>query len=202
MLLELFSVFFKLGIFTIGGGIAMLPLLRQTIVEDKGWFDNDEFIDIVSVCQSLPGVVAVNLATFIGFRKRGLLGSVVATFGVILPSFIIILLIARGFASIDDNSYLGGAMAGLRAAALGLVVIAIIQLASKVFDGPWSVLAAITSFALIALFKVNTVYVIIIFIVIGATNAVISGRRIKKADIKKADIKEKDSEPSVEREVK
>ena len=81
-------------------------------------------------------------------------------------------------------------------------MIAIIQLASKVFDGPWSVLAAITSFALIALFKVNTVYVIIIFIVIGATNAVISGRRIKKADIKKADIKEKDSEPSVEREVK
>ncbi len=180
MLVELFLVFFKLGIFTIGGGIAMLPLLRQAIVEDKKWFTDEEFTDIIVVSQGLPGVVAVNMATFVGYRKRGFAGSLVSTIGVIMPSFMIILLVARGVATLNDNPYLGGAMAGLRAAALGLVVVAIIQLASTVVKGKWSVLAAVASFAMIVFLKINTIYVILFFIAIGALQAIIVGRRIDR----------------------
>ena len=79
VLLELFILFFKLGAFTIGGGIAMLPLLRNTLVEEKKWFDEEEFVDIVSVCQSLPGVVAINMATYVGYKKKGLAGSLIST---------------------------------------------------------------------------------------------------------------------------
>ena len=80
MLLEIFLVFLKLGAFTIGGGVAMIPILQKAMVEDKKWFTEDEMVDIIAICQGLPGVIAVNMATYVGFRKRGFLGSLVATF--------------------------------------------------------------------------------------------------------------------------
>ena len=100
-MLELFVTFFKLGLFTIGGGVAMIPVLQDIAVRQKGWFTEEEALDIIAVCQTLPGVVAINMATFVGFRKRGLPGSLVATTGIILPSFFIILLIAKGLANIQ-----------------------------------------------------------------------------------------------------
>ena len=86
-MLEIFVTFFKLGLFTIGGGVAMIPILSNIMVKDKKWFTEDEMIDIIAICQGLPGVIAINMATYVGFKKRGLIGSFVATFGVILPSF-------------------------------------------------------------------------------------------------------------------
>ena len=103
ILIELFIVFFKLGAFTIGGGIAMLPLLQNTLINEKKWFTKEEFMDIVAVCQSLPGVVAINMATYVGYKKKGLIGSVVSTFGVTIPSFTMILIIARFITSLGDN---------------------------------------------------------------------------------------------------
>lgn len=167
ILVELFIVFFKLGAFTIGGGIAMLPLLQNTLINEKKWFTKEEFMDIVAVCQSLPGVVAINMATYVGYKKKGLAGSIVSTFGVTIPSFTMILIIAKFITSMGDNGVLMGAMAGLRAAALGMVVVAMIQLMPAAIKNKWAMLAAIGAFVLIAILKVNTAYVILLFAVLG-----------------------------------
>ena len=177
ILIELFIVFFKLGAFTIGGGIAMLPLLQNTLINEKKWFTKEEFMDIVAVCQSLPGVVAINMATYVGYKKKGLIGSIVSTFGVTIPSFTMILIIARFITSLGDNGVLMGAMAGLRAAALGMVVVALIQLMPAAIKNKWAMLAAVVAFVLIAVLKVNTAYVILLFAVLGITIAFAGSRK-------------------------
>ena len=181
VLTELFIVFFKLGAFTIGGGIAMLPLLQNTLIEEKKWFTKEEFVDIVAVCQSLPGVVAINMATYVGYKKKGLIGSIVATFGVTIPSFVLILIIANGITALGDNRTVMGAMAGLRAAALGLVAVAIIQLVPSAIKSIWSVLAAAGAFILIGVLNVNTAYVILLFLVLGVASAMIGGKKTAAA---------------------
>lgn len=178
VLVELFVVFFKLGAFTIGGGIAMLPLLQNTLINEKKWFTKEEFMDIVAVCQSLPGVVAINMATYVGYKKKGLIGSIVSTFGVTIPSFIMILIIAKFITSLGDNGVMMGAMAGLRAAALGMVVVALIQLMPAAIKNKWALLAAIVAFVLIALLKVNTAYVILLFAVLGITITFAGNRKM------------------------
>jgi chromate transporter len=181
ILIELFTVFFKLGAFTIGGGIAMLPLLQNTLINEKKWFTKEEFMDIVAVCQSLPGVVAINMATYVGYKKKGLIGSVVSTFGVTIPSFTMILIIARFITSLGDNGVLMGAMAGLRAAALGMVVVALIQLMPAAIKNKWAMLAAVVAFVLIAVLKVNTAYVILLFAVLGITVTFAGSRKMAAA---------------------
>ena len=167
ILAELFWVFFKLGAFTVGGGIAMLPILQNSLIYEKKWFTEEEFVDAVAVCQGLPGVIAVNMATYVGYKKKGLAGSVVATFAVVTPSFLMILIIAKFLTSVIDDPYVAGAMAGFRVEALGLVVVAVIQLSPKVIKGPWTVAAAVLAFVLIAVFNIDTAYVILLFIVLG-----------------------------------
>ena len=182
MLAELFVVFFKLGAFTIGGGIAMLPLLQNTLINDKKWFTEEEFVDIVAVCQSLPGVVAINMATYVGYKKKGLAGSVVSALGVTIPSFVLILIIANGITALGGNGAVMGAMAGLRAAALGLIVVSIIQLSGAVFKGKWTILAAAASFIMIAVLNINTAYVILIFLLLGIASAVVGGKKAAAAE--------------------
>lgn len=159
----------------------MLPLLQNSLTKEKNWFSQEEFVDIVAVCQSLPGVIAINMATYVGYKKKGFLGSLVSTFGVVLPSFVMILLIATFISNLSDNPYVAGAMAGLRAAALGLVVVAVIQMASVVFKGVWTMLAAALSFVLIAVFNVNTAYVILLFVAIGVVSSFIGGKTEKES---------------------
>ena len=187
ILLELFIVFFKLGAFTIGGGIAMLPLLQNTLINEKKWFTKEEFMDIVAVCQSLPGVVAINMATYVGYKKKGLIGSIVSTFGVTIPSFVMILIIAKFITSLGDNGVLMGAMAGLRAAALGMVVVALIQLMPAAIKNKWAMMAAIVAFVLIAILKVNTAYVILLFAVLGIT-VTFAGSRKTAAEAAKSGV--------------
>jgi len=182
VLIELFVVFFKLGAFTIGGGIAMLPLLQNTLINEKKWFTKEEFVDIVAVCQSLPGVVAINMATYVGYKKKGLIGSIVSTFGVTIPSFVMILIIARFIRSLGDNSIAMGAMAGLRAAALGMVVVAVIQLMPAAIKNKWALLAAAAAFVLIAVLRVNTAYVILLFAVLGVA-VTFAGSRKAAAEV-------------------
>lgn len=181
MLAELFWVFFKLGAFTVGGGIAMLPILQNSLIYEKKWFTEEEFVDAVAVCQGLPGVIAVNMATYVGYKKKGLAGSVVSTFAVVTPSFLMILIIAKFLGMISDNPYVQGAMAGFRVAALGLVVVAVIQLAPKVIKDKWTVAAAVLAFVLIAVFNVNTAYVILLFIVMGIIVTLAGGSKTIEA---------------------
>ena len=181
ILAELFWVFFKLGAFTVGGGIAMLPLLQNSLIHEKKWFTEEEFVDAVAVCQGLPGVIAVNMATYVGYKKKGLAGSVVSTFAVVTPSFVMILIIARFLSAISDNPYVQGAMAGFRVAALGLVVVAVIQLAPKVIKDKWTAGAAVQAFVLIAVFNINTAYVILLFIALGLAFSFAGGSRAAAA---------------------
>ena len=167
MLLELFLVFLKLGAFTIGGGIAMIPILNDAMVEEKKWFSQDEMTDIIAICQSLPGVIAINMATYVGFKKKGFLGSLVATIGVLLPSFIVILAIAMGLDFLQDNPIAEGAMAGLRAASAGLVLYAVYKIAKSAIKKTWQLLAALISFVLIIAFDISIVFIVLIYLAIG-----------------------------------
>lgn len=198
-MLEVFVTFFKLGLFTIGGGVAMIPILSNVMVKDKKWFTEDEMIDIIAICQGLPGVIAINMATYVGFKKRGLIGSFVATFGVILPSFVIIVIIAKGMNFIDGNPYVQGALGGLRAAALGLIVIAVYQVAKGVIKGAFSAIGAVGSFILIAVLKINVVYIIVLFLALGIGRALLTKSSIDTRDCEKSvsDANERDHQAFV-----
>ncbi len=187
MLLELFIVFFKLGAFTIGGGVAMLPLLQNILINEKKWFTEEEFMDVVAVTQSLPGVIAINMATYVGYKRKGFLGSLVATIGVALPSFVLILLMAGAISFAGDSSAVKGAMAALRATALGLIAVAIFQLAPVAIKSKWALLAAAASFVMIIVFDINTAYVILTFLILGIASALVSSKRIQSAEEAAAD---------------
>lgn len=181
-LIELFIVFFKLGAFTIGGGVAMLPLLQNILINEKKWFTEEEFLDIVAVTQSLPGVIAINMATYVGYKRKGFIGSLVSTIGVALPSFVLILIMANAISSVGDNSIAMGAMAALRATALGLIAVAVFQLAPAAIKNKWAALAAVSSFVMIVAFNIDTAIVILIFLLLGIASAMVGSQRLKSAE--------------------
>ncbi len=130
--LELFLVFLKLGAFTFGGGAAMMPFLEDEVVE-RGWLTLEQFIDFVAISESTPGPFAVNIATYVGVTKGGVFGSVCATLGLVLPSFIIILLIARFYSKFKSSRLVEGAMSGLKPVSIGLIAAAVVSIGQAVF---------------------------------------------------------------------
>lgn len=164
---ELFWEFFKLGLFTIGGGMVMLPLIQQLVVEKKGWMSEEEAVDCMAVGQGLPGVIAINMATYIGRQKKGIPGAICATAGVILPSFVIIILIVELLAGLGDNTYLAGAMTGIKAAATGLIGYSAYKLGKKILKGPFSWILAVGAFVAIVWLEVSAVWVILTGIGLG-----------------------------------
>lgn len=132
ILLKLFLTFFKIGAFTFGGGYAMLPLMQQEVLA-HGWLSEEQIINFIAVSESTPGPFAINMATYIGSETAGFLGSVCCTLGVVLPSFIIILLVARFFMAFKENKWVKAVMSGLKPAVVGLIGAAIISVALEVF---------------------------------------------------------------------
>ena len=118
----LFLTFVKIGMFTIGGGYAMLPLIQRDVV-DRGWMTKEDFIDVFSVAQSLPGIFAVNIAIFVGYKLKKTWGGFVCALGTILPSFVIMLLIALFFTQVKDNVWVEKAFMGLRPAVVALIAV-------------------------------------------------------------------------------
>lgn len=180
--LELFYTFFKIGLFTFGGGYAMLPLIQDEIVAN-GWLSLEEMVDFVAVSESTPGPFAVNIATYVGVETAGVLGSVAATLGVVLPSFIVILIVARCYLRFKQSRLVSGAMYALRSTVVGLMAGAVVGLVPTVFfhsGFAWSAMlqpeflcsAVIFGGALVlALKKVNP----IIIIVSSAAAGILSG---------------------------
>ena len=158
--LSLFTAFFKIGLFTIGGGLAMLPLLQRIVTEKKKWLTEEEMADCITVCQSLPGVVAVNMATYIGKSKKGFGGAVAASFGVILPSFIIIILAVTFLRSVGDNTYINGAFTGIKAAACGLILYSAFKLGKQVIRGKLALAIAVLSFGMIVFFNITAIWAV------------------------------------------
>ncbi|MDO5345239.1 MAG: chromate transporter [Lachnospiraceae bacterium] len=131
--LSLFLNFFKIGAFTFGGGYAMLPLIQETVLAN-GWLSKEQLVDFIAVSESTPGPFAVNISTYIGFRTGGIPGALCATLGVVLPSFLIILLVARCYARFRKNRIVNGCMEGLRPAVIGLIGAAVLSVGSSTFD--------------------------------------------------------------------
>lgn len=132
ILLELFWVFFLIGAFTFGGGYAMIAMVQQQVVS-RGWMDAEGVIDFVAVAESTPGPIAVNMATFVGAEMGGFLGAVCATLGVVLPSFVVILLVARCYQAFRRSKWVQGIMRGLKPAVVGLIGSAVVTVALAIF---------------------------------------------------------------------
>jgi len=157
--LILFLTFFKIGAFTFGGGYAMLPLIQQEVAKHE-WMSQQELIDFIAVSESTPGPFAVNAATYVGAKVAQIPGAICATLGVILPSFLIILIIAGCFEKFKESKYVKGIMSGLKPAVVGLIAAAILTIGKTVFmpDGiSLELLKTPTTYLLLGIFAVSTV---------------------------------------------
>lgn len=159
--LDSFLTFFKIGSFTIGGGYAMIPLVEKEVVNNKQWVEKEEFLDILAVAQSAPGVLAVNMAIFIGYKLKGLKGSIVTALGTILPSFLIILLIAIYFVNFKDNPVVERIFKGIRPTVVALIVIPVFNTAKSAKITYKTVFIPIVAALLIWLLGVSPVYIVL-----------------------------------------
>ena len=177
-LLSLFLTFFKIGAFTFGGGHAMIPLIQKEAVENKGWVTDDDILEIIAIAESTPGPVAINSATFVGYRTAGFFGSVCATFGVVLPSFLIILTIASVLNNFMEIAPVKYAFQGINAGVLALLFKALWNMYKKSPKGWVSYVVMGGSFLLTAIFKVNIFFVIAGCAVFGLVTALVAERRL------------------------
>ena len=160
--LDIFTCFAKIGAFTIGGGYAMIPIIQKEVVDKRGWISEEDFMDVLAISQSAPGILAVNISIFLGHKLRGTRGSIVATLGSTLPSFTIILLIAMFFAGYQDNPTAMAIFKGIRPVVVSLIAVPMINMAKKAklnfFTGA---LAALTALLIIFL-KVSPLYILLV----------------------------------------
>ncbi len=166
--LELFWTFFLIGAFTFGGGYAMLPLI-QTEVMKKGWLEAEAVVNFVAVSESTPGPFAVNMATYVGSEMGGVLGAACATLGVVLPSFIIILIVAKCYDRFRKSKLVMGAMSGLKPAVIGMIGTAVLSVGKTVFlaEGMAVSAAIFAAMAVLAFKKVHPIIIICISAVLG-----------------------------------
>lgn len=157
----LFLTFFKIGAFTIGGGYAMLPLIQREVV-GRGWMKENDFIDLFAVSQSLPGAFAVNISIFIGYRLKKTAGAIVCMLGSVLPSFIIILLIALFFTQVADNVWVEKAFKALRPATVALIAVPCLTTALSLKLKKQVLIIPLVSALLIWLLGVSPIYIILV----------------------------------------
>ena len=170
--LELFWTFFLIGAFTFGGGYAMLPLIQIEVV-NKGWLANEAVVNFIAVSESTPGPFAINMATYVGSEMGGILGAACATLGVVMPSFIIILTVAKCYDRFKNSKLVKGAMSGLKPAVIGMIGTAVLSIGRTVFVQPGMLFSA-ALFAAMAVLAFKKVHPIII-ICISAAAGVVAG---------------------------
>ncbi len=175
-LLQLFSVFFKIGAFTFGGGYAMIPLMQRETVEKKHWISDEDILEVVAIAESTPGPIAINASTFIGYKVAGFWGSLVATTATILPSFIIILTISFLLQEFQDFQPVAYAFSGIRAGVLALLIKALYNMYKKMPKNTLAYLIAIGSFLAAGIFSVKVLLVIIACGLLGLIFGLIAER--------------------------
>ena len=175
ILLDLFLTFFKIGAFTIGGGYAMIPLIQEEIVS-KGWCTPGEIVNFIAVAESTPGPFAINISTYVGSEVGGIIGAICSTMGVVLPSFIIILIVAHCFEKFKTNKIVQGLMSGLKPAVIGLIASAVLSIGLTVFPineidfaSPqlWISVATVIVMGVLAFKKVHPIIIICLSAVVG-----------------------------------
>ncbi len=168
VLWELFSSFFKIGAFTFGGGYAMLSLIQREVVENKKWASDEEVLDYYAVAQCTPGVIAVNTATFVGYKAKGVRGAIAATIGVVLPSLIIISVIAAVLQNFMEYEIVGHILAGIRVAVAVLIINAVITMGKKAIADKLCAVLAIISFIISVVFpKISPVFIVLAAALVG-----------------------------------
>lgn len=174
-MLDLFTTFFKIGLFTFGGGFAMIPLIEREVIERKRWIERKDFVDMLVLAQSVPGPVAVNTAVFVGYKRAGVAGAVAATLGTVLPSFLAILLLALFFAEVRDNRYVDAAFRAMRPAVVALIVAPLVGLTKGM---RWYLIALAGVVALaVWYFGFSPIYLIAGGVAVGVFMAVYNGRK-------------------------
>ena len=179
-LFQIFLTFFKIGAFTFGGGYAMIPLIQAETMDNKKWITQDDILEIVAIAESTPGPIAINSATFVGYRAAGVLGSVCATLGVVLPSFVIILLLSFVLQQFQQLQAVRYAFEGIRAGVLALLIKALWTMFKKNPKGWPSYVVMAAAFILTAFFEINVLFVIIGCAVFG----LVTSRFMKKEETK------------------
>jgi len=175
--IKLFGVFFRIGLFLFGGGYSMLPLLQREIVDKKKWATQEEVLDYFAISQCTPGIIAVNTAMFVGYKKKGVSGAIAAMLGTVFPSLIIITVIAALFDNFAHIEAVKHALAGIRVAAGALITAAVIRLVRSDVRSPVQIALCVAAFVVVAVLGGSPV-----FVVIGASLfGVASGFRRKKA---------------------
>ncbi|MDD4759659.1 MAG: chromate transporter [Bacteroidaceae bacterium] len=164
---EGFRTFFKIGCFTLGGGYAMIPLIEEEVVNRKKWLTKEDFLDLMAISQTLPGVFAVNFSIYIGYKLRRLRGSLILALGTILPSFLIILTIAMFFATFADNQIIAAIFKGIRPAIVALIAAPCINLARAAHIKLTNVWLPVFTALAIWIFGVSPIYIIILVAVGG-----------------------------------
>ena len=176
-MLHLFGAFFRIGLFTFGGGYAMLPMLQREVVEKYHWATDDELLDYFAIGQCTPGVIAVNTATFVGTKLRGTLGGAVATVGVVCPSVLIILLISTLLKNFADYPVVQHAFAGIRAGVCALICMSLYKLYKKGVKGAFANGIFVVSLLLVVIFDISPIIIVVAAILLGVLKVQIGRKK-------------------------
>lgn len=159
--LESFKTFFKIGIFTLGGGYAMIPLIEEEVVNKHRWVEKEEMLDLIAIAQSCPGVFAINIAIFIGYKLNKVRGALATTLGTALPSFLIILIIAMFFHQFEDNRVVAAMFRGIRPAVVALIAVPTFNLGKRAELNKFTIWIPVVSALAIWLLGVSPIWIII-----------------------------------------
>lgn len=174
----LFATFFRIGLFTFGGGYAMIPLIEAEVVNKHKWIGKTEFIDLIAIAQSCPGVFAINISTFVGYKKRAIIGALCCATGTALPSLLIILMVAMFFHNFQDVPWVASAFAGIRPAVVALIAVPTWNMAMKARINLLNWWIPLVSAGLIWKLGVNPIYIILA----AAVGGYIYGQFIKPTE--------------------
>lgn len=164
---QLFTVFFKIGLFTFGGGMSMLPMLQKELVESKKWLTDEEILNYFAIGQCTPGIIAVNVATFCGYKRAGLLGAIATTVGIVCPSWLVITLIAGSISRFSEIEWLQRAMKGVYIAVAALLTRAVFTFGKKIITDGITAVIALAAFLAMAVWNVSGILIVVAAGVIG-----------------------------------
>ena len=177
--LTMFVSFFYIGLVTIGGGLAMLPIMQEEFVDKRKFLSKSEIVDVFALAQSIPGVIAVNASLLTGFKVAGIFGGIMAGIGVMMPSFIIILIIAPIFERVQNFEYVNKAFLGIKGAVAALILLSAYDMGKSVLKNKFTAVLFILSFILVVFLNFNVIYTLLISAFLGWVYYLISKKFIR-----------------------
>ena len=177
----LFCIFFGISSISLGGGLTMLPVMQREFVEKRSWMTPEEMVDTVAVMQSLPGIIAVNMSSLIGYRIAGVAGALAGTAGVILPPFLCILVIAMGMSQLAANETLNHIFLGVRSAVTALILLSAYKLSRQIVKDVFSAVLCLAGFLLLVFVELEAIWLIVAAAVVGLLQLALACHRGRKA---------------------